>query len=212
MISRRLAVIVGIGFMGIAILINFLTFEYVNIAYILHYILMPLPVIELYIIIRYTELKSKVVSSLLSVKWIMFLISVMIIWAFALLVDLQGVSSVEYIFESFYYPGFTEQVIFSMLGVETLSLYFRRGSAMILTLIFYWSYYLVLLPNSLLGFPGLYLPYFVLDVFGVMSIYVASFGSTRSIYLAISIQISLLMVAFFVPPLPAAFFYTFVPS
>lgn len=212
MISRRLAVIVGIGFMGIAILINFLTFEYVNIAYILHYILMPLPVIELYIIIRYTELKSKIVSSLLSVKWIIFLISVMIIWAFALLVDLQGIGSVEYIFESFYYPGFTEQVIFSMLGVETLNLYLRRGSAMILTLIFYWAYYLVILPNSLLGFPGLYLSYFVLDVFGVMSIYVASYGSTRSIYLAISIQISLLMVSFFVPPLPAAFFYTFVPS
>lgn len=212
MISRRLTVIVGIGFMGIAILINFLTFEYVNIAYILHYLLMPLPVIELYIIIRYTELKSKVVSSLLSVKWIIFLISLMIIWAFVLLVDLQGIGSVEYIFEAFYYPGFTEQVIFSMLGVETINLYLRRGSAMILTLIFYWSYYLVLLPNSLLGFPGLYLPYFVLDVFGVMSIYVASYGSTRSIYLAISIQISLLMVAFFVPPFPAAFFYTFVPS
>lgn len=198
--------------MSLSVVINFLTFEYIYAAAILHYTLLPLPVIELYIIIRYTELKSKIVASLLSVKWILFLITIMIVWAFALLIDLQGMSSVEYIFESFYYPGFTEQVIFSMLGVETLSLYLRRGTAMIVTLLFYWSYYMVILPNSLPGFPGLYLPYFALDVFGVMAIYIASYGSSKSIYLAISIEISLLMVSFFVPPIPAAFFYTFVPS
>jgi hypothetical protein len=212
MISKSKTLILGIFFMSLSVVINFLTFEYIYAAAILYYTLLPLPVIELYIIIRYTELKSKIVASLLSVKWILFLITIMIVWAFALLIDLQGMSSVEYIFESFYYPGFTEQVIFSMLGVETLSLYLRRGTAMIVTLLFYWSYYMVILPNSLPGFPGLYLPYFALDVFGVMAIYVASYASSKSIYLAISIEISLLMVSFFIPPIPAAFFYTFVPS
>ncbi len=212
MISRKQTFVLGIGFMFLAVLLNFLTYEYVNSASFLHYIVLILPLAELYFIIRYTDLNKTIIKALLSAKWIIFLITVIIVWAFILLVNLQGMSSVEYIFQSFYYPGFTEQVIFSMLGVETMSLYFRRGSAMVLTLLFYWSYYMVILPNSLAGFPGIYLPFFALDVFGVMAIYIACYGATKSIYLAISIEISLLLVSYFVPPIPAAFFYTFVPS
>lgn len=212
MLGKRQTLMVVISFMCSAIVLNFSIFKFPDDAQVFGYIMMIMPILELFILIKFTSLRNGIVSSLLSWKGLVLLFSVTTIWEFILLIDLQGRQSIYYEMQIIYYPGFFEQVTFSMLGTEGLGLYFRRGTSLMISVLFYFSYYLMILLNSLSAYQGVFAPYFILDIFGISSIYVACYGFSKSIYLAIIIQVSLLLLEYFIPPLPSAFFYTFVPS
>jgi hypothetical protein len=151
-------------------------------------------------------------KSLLNWKGIVILASTFVIWVYIILILELGSAEISYTFESLYYPSFFEQAIFAMIGIECLGIYLRRGTSIILSAIFYEAYYFVVLINSLPGFPGIYAPFFVIDSFAVGIIYIGIYSVTRSIYFAMALQLSLILMAIFIPPIPAAFFYTLVPS
>ena len=210
--ERRCTFIFGISILFLSILLNFLTYRVTFLSKYLFYIIAIEPLFSLTFLALYGSNGKAVIKGLASVKWIVLLISVAFVWAYIVLVLKLGSAEISYLLESLYYPSFFEQTIFALIGVETLSLYFRRGTSILVSALFYEAYYFMVLINALPGFPGIYFPLFILDSFAIGLIYIGIYSVSRSIYAAMALQVSLLMMIVFIPPIPAALFYTFVPS
>lgn len=210
--ERRGTFIFGTSILFLSILLNFLTYRFTFLSKYLFYIIVIEPLFSLTFLVLYGKNGKTIIKGISSVKWIVLLISVAFVWAYIVLVLKLGPAEINYLLESLYYPSFFEQTIFALIGVETLSLYFRRGTSILVSALFYEAYYFMVLINALPGFPGIYFPLFILDSFAIGLIYIGIYSVSRSIYAAMALQVSLLMMIVFIPPIPAALFYTFVPS
>ncbi|MHB1440587.1 MAG: hypothetical protein ACYCSO_05980 [Cuniculiplasma sp.] len=210
--NKRGTFVFGIGVILLSIVINFSIYRFSNLGSYLFYMILIEPIFALIILAIYGANGKRILQGVISVKWGLFLVTVIFIWTYIVLVMKLGLTEVKYLFESLYYPAFFEQVIFAMIGIETFSLYLRRGTSIILSAIFYEAYYFVVLINALPGFPGIYAPLFVLDSFAIGLIYIGIYALSKSVYAAMALEISLIMMIVFIPPIPAAFFYSLVPS
>ena len=210
--ERKGTFIFGISILTLSVILNFFTYRFSNYGRFFFYIILIEPVFSIIFLALYGLNRKKILKGLISVKWIILLFSAIFVWAYIVLVMNLGSTEVTYLMETLYYPSFFEQTIFALVGIETLSLYFKRGTSIIISALFYEAYYFVVLINSLPGFPGLYFPLFILDAFAIGLIYIGLYAVSKSIYVPMTLQISLLMMIVFIPPLPAAFFYTLVPS
>ncbi|MCL6014700.1 MAG: hypothetical protein M1323_03625, partial [Candidatus Thermoplasmatota archaeon] len=150
--------IFGISILTLSVLLNFLTYRYSNFGKYFFYIILIEPLFSITFLSLYGLNGKKILRGLVSLKWIILLVSALFVWVYIILVMNLGTAEVSYLMESFYYPSFFEQTIFALVGIETLNLYFKRGTSIIISALFYEGYYFVVLINALPGFPGWYFP------------------------------------------------------
>lgn len=213
-ISDRGRFSVYILFQLFLIIINFFFYKYPQNGAYFYYTILAIPLIELFLFGFIFKNGNNVLASFKSVYGIILFLTVLVFWAYGIFVVEVNISSTEitYLMEIIYFPVFVEQFNFSVIGVEIGSTLLKRGTAAFLSVIFYGLYYLVILINDARGFPGIYFWFFILDSVGVGVIYIFLYTASKSIWVPMSLEISFLMSVIFIPPLPAAFFYTFVPS
>ncbi|MGP6240101.1 hypothetical protein ACNF40_06785 [Cuniculiplasma sp. SKW4] len=213
-ISYRERFSIYIAFQFFLIIVNFLFYKYPQNGVYFYYTILLTPLIELFLFGFVFKNGNSVLKSFKSIYGFILFLSVLVFWAYAIFVVEVNISLTEitYLMEIIYFPVFVEQFNFSVIGVEIGSALLRRGTAAFLSVIFYGLYYFVILINDARGFPGIYFWFFILDSVGVGVIYIFLYTVSKTIWVSMSLEISLLMSVIFIPPLPAAFFYTFVPS
>ncbi len=213
-LSRNQKFFLYLFFQAFLITVNYFFYRYPSLGEYFYYTILVTPLIELLIFGFFSGGGESIRRAFHSFYWFIFFLSVLVFWAYAIFVVEINIATPElvYLIEIIYFPSFVEQFNFSVIGVEVGSTVLRRGSAALLSVIFYGLYYFVILINDTRGFPGVYFWFFILDSVGVGIIYIFLYTSTRSIWVPMILEVSLLMSVIFIPPLPAAFFYTFVPS
>ena len=196
------------------IFVNYLFYKFPLDGSYFYYTILVIPLIELFIYGFALNGGKNILRAFGSIYGIILFLSVLVFWSYAIfIVDVNiSMAEITYLIEIIYFPAFVEQFNFAVIGVEIGSTLLKRGTASVLSAFFYGLYYFVILINDARGFPGIYFWFFILDSVGVGIIYIFLYTSTKSIWVSMSLQISLLMSVIFIPPLPAAFFYTFVPS
>ncbi|MCL4314649.1 MAG: hypothetical protein M1454_02850 [Candidatus Thermoplasmatota archaeon] len=111
----------------------------------------------------------------------------------------------------FWEQGFTDEINFRLFMIPYMSRFITRGRAVILQAVLftvYYSNYLVFAPG---GFPGIYFYFFIFDIFSMGIIYGVIYLIRKSIYIDLSIHLSLYAMAFIVVSL-GWIPYLFLPS
>ncbi len=213
-LSNRGRFLLYIFFQFSIILTNYIFYRFPDEGVYAYYTIQAIPLIELLSFGFLIQGGKSVLKSLSSILWISVFFFGIVFWAYAIFVTQVNITHEEllYLIEIIYFPAFVEQFNFSVIGVEIGSTILKKGSAALLAVFFYGLYYFVILINDVRGFPGIYFWFFILDSVGVGIIYITLYSVSKSIWLPMIVEISFIMSVIFIPPLPAAFFYTFVPS
>ncbi len=213
-ISNRGRFFLYIFFQCLIILTNYIFYRFPDRGVYAYYTIQAIPLIELFSFGFLIQNGKSVLKAFSSILWISVFFFGIVFWAYAIFVTQINITQEElfYLMEIIYFPAFVEQFNFSVIGVEIGSTILKKGYAALLAVFFYGLYYFVILINDMRGFPGIYFWFFILDSVGVGIIYITLYSVSKSIWLPMLVEISLIMSVIFIPPLPAAFFYTFVPS
>ena len=216
--ARYLVFMIYLLFQISFIALNYLENRYTGIAVTMQYIQYILPVAEILFFSFYFRGIDDPLKSLLSPIWFVVLAGVAIVWVFVFNSYHSAYSvyapntDTFYMFQILYFPCFVEMFNFSSIGVGIGRLFMKKGTAIIVSAIFYSLYYYMYLINAYSGYPYPYDAYFMLDAFAIGIIYIGLYALTYSIYPAMTLQMSLILLGLFSPPFPPSFFYTLVPS
>ena len=216
--ARYLLLMIYLLFQFSFIALNYYENRYTDISIQMQYIQYLLPLVEILIFSLYYKGIGDPLKSLLSPIWFVVLVSVAIVWVF-IFNSYHSVYSIYapntdtlYMLQILYFPCFVELFNFSSIGVGIGKLFMKKGTAIIVSAIFYSLYYYMYLINAYSGYPYPYDLYFMLDAFSIGIIYIGLYVLTYSIYPAMTLQMSLILLGLFSPPFPPSFFYTLVPS
>ena len=166
---------------------------YANIFFYLYMGISPLIFVVLISQIR--VLKENAVQSLASKDMIIFF-SVLVIWLFLYPILHQYA---PYVVEISYYPVILEEINFRMIIARYIGKYTGLRKATVLQAILFAVFYLsvpIMEPGS---YPGIYLPIFIFDTFGIGLVYGALHYVRKNIYLSASLHLTLYALSPIVP-------------
>ena len=153
------------------------------------------PVIFVVLISKIRILRKNAVQSLASKDMIIFF-SIMVIWLFLYPILHQYA---PYVVEISYYPVILEEINFRMIIARYLGKFVGLRKATVLQAILFAVFYLsvpIMEPGS---YPGIYLPLFIFDTFGIGLVYGALYYVRKNIYLSASLHLTLYALSPIVP-------------
>lgn len=166
------------------------------------------PIILFYLVYISDHARKMLKTVFLSKDLIIFLV-VISVWFY--IYALEKIS-LGYIFSTLYFPVLIEELNFRFVITEYLTEVTTFARAVVLQAILYtllYSSYLVVLPGA---YPGLYGPFFFIDMLSVGLIYGVVYYLRRNLYIDISFHLSLWLMAGIIPYLLIWIPYTFAPT
>lgn len=153
------------------------------------------PVIFIILISKIRILRENTVKSLASKDMIIFF-SVMVIWLFLYPILHQYA---PYVVEISYYPVILEEINFRFIIARFIGKFTGLRKATVYQAILFAVFYLsvpIMEPGS---YPGIYLPLFIFDTFGIGLVYGALYYIRKNIYLSASLHLALYALSPIVP-------------
>lgn len=153
------------------------------------------PVIFIILISKIRVLREDVVKSLASKDMIIFF-SVMVLWLFVYPILHQYT---PYVIEISYYPVILEEINFRFIIARYIGKFTGLRKATIFQAVLFAVFYLsvpIMEPNS---YPGIYLPLFIFDTFGIGLVYGALYYIRKNIYMSASLHLALYALSPIVP-------------
>lgn len=153
------------------------------------------PVIFIILISKIRILRENAVKSLASKDMIIFF-SVMVIWLFLYPILHQYA---PYVVEISYYPVILEEINFRFIIARFIGKFTGLRKATVYQAILFAVFYLsvpIMEPGS---YPGIYLPLFIFDTFGIGLVYGAFYYIRKNIYLSASLHLALYALSPIVP-------------
>lgn len=105
-------------------------------------------------------------------------------------------------FDIFYGIAIIDEINFRFLMLNMLSRYVRREYAVIIQAALFMLLYMNYVIFEYKGYPGIYAPLYVIDIFSMGILYGAIAYLRKSIYIDLIIHLSLFDVIYFTPPVP----------
>jgi len=141
------------------------------------------------------ELIRNAITNIESKDWVL-LVTALFIWGY--IFALHKFSPLDI----FYGIAIIDEVNFRFLMLNMLSRYVRREYAVIIQAALFMLLYANYLVFEHQGYPGLFAPLYVLDMFSMGVLYGVIAYLRNSIYIDLIIHISLFDIIYFTPPIP----------
>jgi|YelNatPaOPRAMG01_1025707.scaffolds.fasta_scaffold09622_5 membrane protease YdiL (CAAX protease family) len=153
------------------------------------------PVIFIILISKIRVLRENAVKSLASKDMIIFF-SVMAIWLFVYPILHQYA---PYVVEISYYPVILEEINFRFIIARYIGKFTGLRKATIFQAVLFALFYLSVPIMEPYSYPGIYLPLFIFDTFGIGLVYGALYYVRKNIYLSASLHLALYALSPIVP-------------
>ena len=154
---------------------------------------LPIAWVELLVFTYLPYTRHGMLRSLSSWKGFIVMAAVIFSWIYAIEIIVPG-TSVSYIFMNlFVYVCFYE-LNFRLVFIEVIGKRTGMETSSILSAITYTVFFSLFLYEYILGYPGIYSFYFVIDTFSTGLILSAVYYFTKSVYFTIPITFSLFMI------------------
>ncbi|WP_393970761.1 CPBP family intramembrane metalloprotease [Oxyplasma meridianum] len=160
------------------------------------------PVIFVILISKIRILRENAVKSLASKDMIIFF-SVMVVWLFIYPILHQYP---PYVLEISYYPVILEEINFRFIIARYIGKFTGLRKATIFQAVLFALFYLSVPIMEPYSYPGIYLPLFIFDTFGIGLVYGALYYIRKNIYLSASLHLALYAIS---PIIPAG--WGFIP-
>ncbi|MCL4451702.1 MAG: hypothetical protein M1327_03635 [Candidatus Thermoplasmatota archaeon] len=115
-------------------------------------------------------------------------------------------------FDMFYGIAIIDEINFRFLVFNMLSRYIRREYAVVIQAVLFMLLYMNYIIFEPGGYPGLYAPLYVVDMFSMGILYGVLAYLRGSIYLDLIIHLSLFDMVYFSPPIPGWIPYVMLPT
>lgn len=208
MISRRVRFSIFFTFEGILFSLYYLNL-WITDSTLPFYLYIGLFPLFLFLLVYWSEPAKQKLKTLLLSKDLIIFISVLIVWIYIYALDKL---SIPYIFSTLYFPVLIEELNFRFIITEYVSELTGLGRAVVIQAFMYtflYAAYLILLPNS---YPGLYGPFYLIDMLSIGLVYGAVYYIRKNLYIDIALHLSLWLMAAIVPFLLVWIPYTFAPT
>jgi|GEM_PF-1588828 hypothetical protein len=115
-------------------------------------------------------------------------------------------------FDIFYGIAIIDEINFRFLVFRMLSRYFKSEYAVIIQAAMFMLLYLNFIVFEPAAYPGLYAPFYAIDMFSMGILYGVLAYLRRSIYLDLILHLSLFDMIYFSPPIPGWIPYVMLPT
>lgn len=153
------------------------------------------PLIFAILISKIRILRENALKSLVSKDLIIFF-SVMVVWLFLYPILHQYA---PYVVEISYYPVILEEINFRMIIARYIGKFTGLRKATVIQAVLFAVFYLSVPIMEPYAYPGIYLPLFIFDTFGIGLVYGALYYVRKNIYLSASLHLTLYALSPIVP-------------
>lgn len=173
------------------------------------YLYVGLSPVFFFILTYISDVTRKKAMELLLSKDMVIFIGVISAWVY---IYALAKLPIPYVFSTLYFPVLIEEVNFRFIITNYLTEIMNLPRAVVIQAFLYtflYASYIIVLPGS---YPGLYAPFFIIDMLSVGLIYGGIYYFRKNLYIDISVHLSLWLMAAVIPYLLVWIPYTFAPT